>query len=187
MPAPVISGGFSLNARMFLSTRKGTDKLRKQIIFIVIVAVLAGTLGFAGGWYKFVKAPVLKVQKETRLQQEEMQKMTRHGEITGLTGNGLTLLIDKSGDGKKGEQKYRTNEYTSIQVGMQFVNKSGEPADLTQYFKKGDYVDLLVKDGQAVLIHREARKDDPNATEQPTGASVAPTQQPVGAAVQAIQ
>lgn len=134
--------------------------MKKQIIITVIIALLVGALGFTGGWYKFVKAPELKAQKEVKMQQKQMEQMTRHGEVTEISENTITVEIDKSGNKETGKQKYRTNEYTAIQIGMQFVNQPGEPGNLTQWFKKGDYVDLLVKDGQAVLIHRSLRSGE---------------------------
>lgn len=48
-----------------------------------------------------------------------------------------------------------TSEYTSIQVGMGFVNKPGEKTDLTKWFNSGDTLDTLVKDGQALALHCE--------------------------------
>lgn len=62
---------------------------------------------------------------------------------------------------------YRVNEYTSIQVGMGFVNKSNEKADLTKWFQKGDEIDLLVRSGQAMAMHRELRPGEqaPQAAE----------------------
>lgn len=142
--------------------------MRKQIIITIIIALCVGALGFAGGWYKFIKAPQIKAQKEIKAQQEQMQQMTRHGEVQDLTGNTLTIDIDKSGNKETGKQKYRINEFTSIQIGMQFVNQPGDPIDLTHWFQKGDYVDLLVKDGQAVLIHRDLRSGEELPIEQLT-------------------
>ncbi len=134
--------------------------MRKQIIITVIIALLVGIIGFTGGWYKFIKAPELKAQKEVKAQQEQMEQMTRHGEVKEVTENTITIDIEKSGNKETGKQKYQANEYTSIQIGMQFVNQPGKLINLTQWFKKGDYVNMLVKDGQAVLIHRDLRNGE---------------------------
>lgn len=142
--------------------------MKKQIIITVIIALLVGIIGFVGGWYKFIKAPELKAQKEVKAQQEQMEQMTRHGEVKEVTENTITIDIDKSGSKETGKQKYRGNEYTSIQIGMQFANQPGELLDLTQWFKKGDYVNMLVKDQQAVLIHRDLRNGEQPLIEDET-------------------
>ncbi len=56
--------------------------------------------------------------------------------------------------------KYRINEYTQVQIGMGFVNRPGEKVDLTKWFREGELVNLLVSDGQAVLVYRELRSEE---------------------------
>jgi len=87
--------------------------------------------------------------------------MTWHGEIIKLSYNSVTVKVDKSGGEERGKTvKYHINNHSNIQIGMSYVGQPGQKLNLTQYFKVGDYADLLVKDGQAVLIHRDLRSGE---------------------------
>jgi hypothetical protein len=70
------------------------------------------------------------------------------------------MKVDKGGGDLGKTVTLRTNEYTSVQVGMDFVNRPGQKLDLTEHFKVGDYVDVLVKDGQALALHRDFRPSE---------------------------
>ncbi|MGB9661688.1 MAG: hypothetical protein ACPL5F_06660 [Moorellaceae bacterium] len=59
-----------------------------------------------------------------------------------------------------------TSKYISIQVCMGFVNKSEEKANFTRWFTSGDTIDALVKDGQALALHRESRPGEQAKQEQ---------------------
>ena len=92
-----------------------------------------------------------------RKHQEKLDRMVRHGEVVSVEPERITVKVEDGG-GDIGEIiAVRTNEFTSVQVGMRFVNEPGIKTDLTQWFKTGDYVNMLVKDGQALALHRELR------------------------------
>ncbi|MGQ9513343.1 hypothetical protein [Thermodesulfitimonas sp.] len=114
-------------------------------------------LGWFGARYHYVVAPQKKVQEEAKKRQKELDKMVRHGKITSVEPDAVTLKVEKGGGDVGKTITLRTNEYTSVQVGMGFVNQPGRKLDLTQHFKAGDYVDALVKDGQALALHRDLR------------------------------
>ncbi|MGB9661690.1 MAG: hypothetical protein ACPL5F_06670 [Moorellaceae bacterium] len=133
--------------------------MRKNILALIIAgAFMTGAAaGFGGGYYKYVSAPRKQVMEMAKKQQEEMNKMVRHGTVTAVEPGKLTLKVEKGGGDIGQTLTLATNEYTSIQVGMGFVNKPGEKTDLTKWFKAGDTIDALVKDGQALALHRESR------------------------------
>lgn len=136
--------------------------LRKSALaVIVIVSLLVGFAGgFGGGYYKYVHAPRVKAQELAKKQQEELNKMVRHGEAKEVKPDAITIEVTKGGGDVGQTITVTTSEYTSVQVGVGFVNKPGEKTDLTKWFKPGDRVDALVKDGQAVALHRELRPDE---------------------------
>ncbi|SHJ16078.1 hypothetical protein [Desulfofundulus thermosubterraneus] len=133
--------------------------LRRSVLAVIVIAsLLVGFAGgFGGGYYKFVYAPKVKAQEMAKKQEEELNKMVRHGEVVSVEPDRLTLKVDKGGGDIGKTITARTTEYTSVQIGMGFVNKPGEKLDLTKWFKQGDYVDVLYKDGQALALHRELR------------------------------
>lgn len=148
--------------------------IRKSILAVILIAslLIGATAGFGGGYYKYVRAPRVKAQELAKKQQEELNKMVRHGEAKEVKPDAITIEVTKGGGDVGQTITVTTNEYTSVQVGMGFVNKPGEKTDLTKWFKPGDRVDALVKDGQAVALHRELRPDEqkqqaPPAEQQP--------------------
>ncbi|WP_109206267.1 hypothetical protein [Moorella sp. Hama-1] len=151
--------------------------MRKSILAVIITgAFIAGVAtGFGGGYYKYVAAPKKQAVAMAQKQQEEMNKMVRHGTLTAVEPDKLTLKVEKGGGDIGQTLTLATNEYTSIQVGMGFMNKPGEKADLTKWFKAGDTIDALVKDGQALALHREPR---PGEQEQQGQVSALPGGQP---------
>lgn len=101
-----------------------------------------------------------KAQEAAKKQQEELKKMTRSGEVVTVKPESITLRVE-SGGGDIGQTITVTaNEYTSIQIGMNFVMKPGEKPDLTKYFKPGDKIYALVKNGQAMALQRELRPNE---------------------------
>ncbi|KYH30536.1 hypothetical protein [Neomoorella mulderi] len=136
--------------------------MRKGILALIVVAafIAGAAAGFGGGYYKYVAAPRKQAVEMAKKQQEEMNKMVRHGTITAVEPDKLTLKVEKGGGDIGQTITLATNEFTSIQVGMNFVDKPGQKADLTKWFKAGDTIDALVKDGQALALHREPRPGD---------------------------
>jgi len=136
--------------------------IRKSVLAVtLVVSLLVGAAaGFGGGYYKYVHVPKVKAQEMAKKQQEELNKMVRHGEAKEVKPDAITIEVTKGGGDIGQTVTFTTNEYTSVQVGMGFVNKPGEKTDLTKWFRPGDRVDALVKDGQAVALHRELRPDE---------------------------
>jgi len=149
--------------------------VRKWVIaLIVIISLLVGFAGgFGGGYYHYVVGPQKKAQEMAKKQQEELNKMVRHGEVVAVEPDKITVHVTKAQAEQGKTVTYRVNEYTSIQIGMGFVNKAGEKMDLSKWFQKSDQVDLLVKDGQAMVLHRELRPGEQasQSVEQPAPGS----------------
>jgi len=122
---------------------------------VLVIAIMIFAAGYGAGWFQYVKYPQILTVREARQQHEELQKMTRYGEVVEVKPNAITI---KSG---KDEGTYTINDYTNIQISSNYVSKAGVSSDLTKYFKKGDQVDLLAKNGVAVLIHRDFRTAEP--------------------------
>lgn len=133
--------------------------LRKSILVLIVVgAFLAGFgAGFGAGYYYYVHTPQKKMQEEARKQQEELEKMVRRGEAVEVMPDAIKVKVEKGGGDAGKTITARISEYTSVQVGMGFVNEPGVKLDLTQWFKPGDYVNLLYEDGQALALHRDLR------------------------------
>ena len=80
--------------------------------------------------------------------------MVREGDIAEITAETIQINTDD------GIMKFKTNEYTTVQVGMLMKNAEGRKTDLTQFYKQGDSVSLLVKEDQVLAIYREQRPDE---------------------------
>lgn len=152
--------------------------LKKSVLVIIVIAsLLVGFAGgFGGGYYKFVHAPKVEAQEAAKKQQEELNKMVRHGEVVSVEPDKLTMKVEKGGGDIGKTITAKVTEYTSAQIGMGFVNKPGEKLDLTKWFKQGDSVDMLYKDGQAMALHRELRQGEQEP--QPSQAPPVQGQQP---------
>lgn len=134
-----------------------------RTVGFVVLCIFCFGLGFGSGWfgarYHYVVAPQKKVQEEAKKRQEELNKMVRRGRVVSVEPDAITVKVEKGGEAGK-SVTYRTNEYTSVQVGMDFVNQPGQKVDLTKHFRPGDYADLLVKDGQCLALHRDFRPEE---------------------------
>jgi hypothetical protein len=162
--------------------------MRRGIIaLIIIVSFVVGlAAGFGGGYYHYVVGPQKEAQEMAKKQQEELNKMVRHGEVVDVKPEQITVHVTKAQLEQGKTVTYRTNEYTSVQIGMGFVNKPNEKTDLTKWFQKGDQVDLLVKNGQVMALHRELRPGEqvpqtvgqPAPSSQETGQQASPAPAP---------
>lgn len=165
--------------------------MRRGIIALIIIASFVAGLaaGFGGGYYRYIVEPQKKAQELAKKQQEELNKMVRHGIVVAVKLDEITVRVTKGHADVGKTITYRTNEYTTIQVGMSFVNKPGEKNDLSKWFQKGDRVDLLVKNGQAMALHRELRPGEqaPQTAGQPAPSSQETGQQASPAPVPAQQ
>ncbi|MGB9904938.1 MAG: copper amine oxidase N-terminal domain-containing protein [Desulfotomaculales bacterium] len=93
------------------------------------------------------------------LNSTELDKMVRYGKLIAVEPGKVTLKVERGGGDIGQTIDLSINEYTSIQIGIYAfgVNKPGEKTDLTKWFKVGDTVHALVKDGQALSLYRELR------------------------------
>ncbi|MFU0783811.1 MAG: hypothetical protein ACFWT2_12115 [Thermoanaerobacterium thermosaccharolyticum] len=107
-------------------------------------------------------SPTLVAQEQAKKQQEELNEMARHGEVINVEPDEITIKVLQGGGDIGNTITAKINQFTSVQIGMNFVNKAGETTNLTKYFQKGDLVDMLYKDGQALALHRNLR---PNETD----------------------
>ncbi|MCL0028339.1 hypothetical protein M1M88_01315 [Peptococcaceae bacterium] len=88
--------------------------------------------------------------------------MVRYGEVISVEPERITVKVEDGGGDIGKTITVQTNEYTSVQFGMKLMNEPNVKVDLTQWFKTGDYVDMLVEDGQVLVIHRELRPGEQN-------------------------
>ncbi|MDI6710455.1 MAG: hypothetical protein QME76_07185 [Bacillota bacterium] len=150
--------------------------MRKKLLIvsgIVAAAVVLVGLGYFLAWERYVNLPMKQAREAARQQQEELNKMVRHGEAVEVKPEAITIKVEKGGGDIGKTVTARVNEYTSIQIGMGFVNKPGEKLDLTRWFKQSDQVDMLYKDGQAMAVHRELRPgENPSESQPETGSAL---------------
>lgn len=123
--------------------------IKKPIIITAIIFLIFGVILGAGGLY-FVKftVPMQKAKALAKQQQAELESMVREGDVTEITPDTIQINTDN------GIMKFKTNEYTTVQVGMSMKNAEGQKTDLTQFYKQGDNVSLLVKEDQVLAIYR---------------------------------
>ena len=129
--------------------------IKKPIIITTIISLIIGVILGAGGLYyiKFT-VPLQKAKALAKQQQAELESMVREGDIAEITAETIQINTDD------GIMKFKTNEYTTVQVGMSMKNAEGRKTDLTQFYKQGDSVSLLVKEDQVLAIYREQRPDE---------------------------
>lgn len=135
-----------------------SKKIAAGIVILVFVAGLAG--GFFAGHYKYVTLPQKQAEEAAKKQQEQLERMVRRGVIVDITPETLTVKVEEGARDEGKTVTYRVNEYSTVQIGMNFVSQPGKKTDLTKFFKKGDYVDLMVDGKQAVVVHREIRPEE---------------------------
>lgn len=108
----------------------------------------------------YVGWPTHQAEKAAQAEKEKMEQMVRSGEVREVQSEAITIEVESGGADIGETRKYRINEYSKVQIGMGFIDKPGEKTDLAQWFKEGDYVNLMVDNGQAVVIHRELRPEE---------------------------
>lgn len=131
---------------------------------MLVVGLIAFCLGVGAGWYgawyQYVKRPVVLHQQEMEKQQQEIEKMTRRGEVKKVSENSITVNVTAGGDDVGKTLTYAVTSTTRVQVGSQIVGGGdigGSPVDVTKYISPGDFVHLMVKDGQIVSMYRALR------------------------------
>ncbi len=129
---------------------------RKLLTLLIIAVFIAGAgMGVLGHWYFADQLPRVRMTETVKKQQEQLNKMVRSGEVKEVKPDELTVNVTEAGDPQyKGKTiTVKTDQYTSVQNGMDFVSKPGQPTDLTQHIKPGMHVDLLVNGDKAAAIH----------------------------------
>ena len=128
---------------------------KKHVVAGLLLILFAGVLGYFIGYQQ--GQPAREHQKLIEEHQRKIEELERAGEVVEVAPEKITIKVEKGQDDVGKTISVRTNEYTNIQIGMSFVNRPGDKTDLTEYFKPGDYVHMLMEDGQAFLIYRELR------------------------------
>lgn len=134
--------------------------MRKKVLAAVAVfSVLAGiSLGVLGHWLFTEKLPRDRAMAVAKKQQEEMNRMMRSGEVTDVKPDGITLKVNRSGDPAVEvgtELTLRVDAGTTVQEGMNMLKRPGQEVDVTRYVKRGMKVDVLERDGRALVVHWE--------------------------------
>lgn len=156
-------------------------EIRKGLFVLSLAGALivGGGAGAYGDHYFSITRPQNIAMSQAQKQQEKLNEMVRHGNVTDVKPNQLTMKVTKAGI-KALEGKTITlsvSPYCNIQAGQESVNKPGQPVDITKYLKVGQEIDVLDEETkgdkgesihQAVAIHW-------NAT-QPAVGQVQPTQ-----------
>ena len=133
--------------------------MRKGVFaIIVIVSLLVGAgVGYGGCYYKYVHVPQVKAREMAREQQEKINKATRHGEVVSVEPDKLTVMVEYGGGDVGQTVTYKITENTPVVIGYGYVNRPGEKADLTKYFRQGDTVHMMVK-GDTILYLSKGSK-----------------------------
>ncbi|HHW44114.1 MAG TPA: hypothetical protein GXX25_09985 [Desulfotomaculum sp.] len=143
--------------------------LRKSVLAVIVIAslIVGAGLGAGGHWYLADHRPKVKMMEMAKKQQEQLNKMVRSGEVTDVKPDEITLKVQRSGDPQfEGKAiTVKTDRYTNVQEGMNFVSKPGQATDLSRYLKPGMQVDLLVNGDKALAVHWE--KAPEQAQKQP--------------------
>ncbi|RJO62762.1 MAG: hypothetical protein C4542_02040 [Dehalococcoidia bacterium] len=132
---------------------------RTRIVLLIIAAAVIGAcLGVLGHWYFTDIAPAKKTKIIAQKQMEQMKKMVRTGEVTDVTSDSVTLEVKKSGDDSLIGQKltFKIGKTTTVQAGMNVLNRPDEAIDLGRYVKAGMTVDVLAEGDRALAVHWEA-------------------------------
>jgi archaellum component FlaF (FlaF/FlaG flagellin family) len=142
--------------------------LRKEITVSVttamlVVGLIAFCIGVGAGWYsawhQYIKRPMVMQQKEMEKQQQEMEKMTRRGDVKKVSQNSITINVTAGGEDVGKTLTYAITSTTRVQIGTMIMggDMSGPAVDVSKYILPGDFVHLMVKDGQAVSMYRALR------------------------------
>ena len=106
--------------------------IKKPIIITAIISLIIGViLGAAGLYYIKFTVPMQKAKALAKQQQAELESMVREGDIAEITAETIQINTDD------GIMKFKTNEYTTVQVGMSMKNAEGRKTDLTSFTSRG--------------------------------------------------
>lgn len=126
-----------------------------QFVSVFLVGILIGSLGH---WYFSFKLPEVNAYKAAVEEQNKLNDMVHAGLVVEVNPKDILLQVAKGGGKEKHNEDgevihVQFSDYTTIQEGMSFVKETGEELDLAQYVKPGQYVTLLIDDGDALALH----------------------------------
>lgn len=133
-------------------------EVRKSVAVISVIGALliGGAVGALGDHYFYITKPYKVAMEQTKVQQEKLNKMVRHGKVVDVKPNEVTVNVTESGDKSvKGNITVAVDKETNIQKGGILLNNLGQPVDLTQELKPDMEVDLLVNNNKALAIYWE--------------------------------
>jgi hypothetical protein len=118
----------------------------KKIALLTGCLFIGAALGFLGGFYAYKIYPQVHAMKVAQATQARLSGELRHGAITSMGTDTVAIKVTQGPADLGKTLALRANPNTTIQVGSAVLNRSGEPADLTRWYKVGDTVDMLTKD-----------------------------------------
>lgn len=142
--------------------------MRKEItVSVTTVMLVVGLItfcigvgaGWYGAWHQYIKRPMVMQQKEMEKQQQEMEKMTRRGDVKKVSQNSITINVTAGGEDVGKNLTYAVTSTTRVQIGSKSMggDMSGAAINISEYIQPGDFVHLMVKDGQVVSMYRALR------------------------------
>ncbi|AEG58960.1 hypothetical protein [Desulforamulus ruminis] len=133
----------------------------KRYISYVVVLVLGIGVGIGGYWYYTVKLPEQRAYKLAQEQSERFNSMVRTGKVLSIKEKEIALQVMKKGREDITDQnlieKIKVSDETIIQEGMDHIKPPGESFLLRDYIQEGMNVDLLVENGEALILHFDKR------------------------------
>lgn len=125
----------------------------KRTIITSLVIFLVGMLIGAGGQYVVKEAIPAREAKITAHRQQQHQELgmvkPEKGVVTFVDAD--TIIVDG--------EIFRTDENTTVQVGMSIKNVEGQKTDLADYLEPGDSFDILYEGNRILAIYRDLRPD----------------------------
>ena len=129
------------------SRKEVVDLLRSKMIALLTGCLIIGAiLGFFGGFYTYKIYPQVHAMKVAQAAQARLSGELRHGTITSMGVDTVAIKVTQGPADIGKTLALRANPNTTIQVGSIVLNRSGEPVDLTKWYKVGDTVDMLTRD-----------------------------------------
>ena len=128
-----------------------------QFLSVFLVGILIGSLGH---WYFSFKLPEVEAYKAAMEEQNRINDMVYTGFAVEVNAKDMLLQVSKEDKKENGEVIHvHFSDYTTIQEGMRLMKEPSEELDLTKYIRPGQYVTVMIDDGDALALHFD-RFDD---------------------------